>query len=815
MVSRPLPSDEPDRELADAVSAAIADIWRSADLTSEEFWDRFSGGKWVLPQWKSGSRPGFTDRLIALFQCGKASSGFTGDEETWKKLRLELNRGGHLVVRLGDYKSRFAAWKSAEKARRAAEVNDVHRRRSQTVCEQSHPDASVPAGPVADPRWMSLADFAVPSDEMLKDMAWRFLCGDPPTPVTAIHAAVRRDEIDKVLEKCRESGRIVILHGPVGEGASTAVLQAAHQAATDGRAVLRIRGRAQMEIASALIGTATTPLFIVEDDHDLAQAPAWINTLMDNGGSLLIGTQTRRVERLNALFDPKLIRTVSLGSIGISTADAFVANINRFAPTADSTRRERFLDGLGLSHGRGGLWPAQYQATRGEALDHRVEIVVQQFEADLRPMLSALVFVGWTHDQYPNIPPPSWSNVLALYAELDLRDDLLDSPVHRLERVVRALDGEFFARLPWASLASENDPILALRHRAVTDSLFRWLFGAHRSDQGDFLFEKWEYFIIAVAESADAGAGGVAFALTRLMERSHRYDFEHGGDLKHRLSTGRSARPGDFLMLAIDHAYDAASPSQRRQLDLMRARLWAWGQWGRKIDEDEQARALERATAVVASGWIDKDFSAVCSAAVIFDALKATYGDDPPHTAFDLLDVAEAWEPQPSADPSSVARSRMTLLARAQPYPAHAVAEAAPKAEFLTWQGWHEERLEVLQRLIKSARNSKANMGAPSDTFGLSRRSLYAAFLKELVAADARLSTRGVVSLSRPGDYLFGLVRAVIRDWVDDEDAAYDDDGWPDGLIDELRRMANNDQATLNFGILSSIVCQLNGDHPP
>lgn len=808
MPCRPLPSDAPDSELADAVDAAIKAIWTNAGLTSEEFWDCFSGGKWALPAWKRTGGSGFALRLVNLFDRGKASSGFKGQDEHWQKLEPQLASGAHLRARLAAYAGRYDEWKGIQGAHNAAKLNEAHARRSSIVVDQS---GSAPGGPVAESQWMSLADFAAPSDDALKNVAWRFLCGDPPTPVTAVHAAVRREEIGSVLEQCQEPSRIVILHGPMGEGTSTAVLQAAHQAVSTGRAVLRIRDQVQVEGASASVATATAPLFIIEDDHDLSHAPGWTSGLMDCGGTLLIGTQTRRLERVKALFNPKNVRTMPLGRIETSTADAFIDNINRFAPNSDARRRERFVDGLGLSHGRGGLWPAQYQATRGEALDHRVAALVDAFQPDLQPMLSTLVFMGWVHDQYPNIPPPSWSNVLALYSELDLRVELLVSSVDRLALVVRALDGEFFARRPWATLTSENDPPLALRHRAVTDSLFRWLFGAHRSDHGSFRFDKWDYFIRAVSGSAEADTSAVAFGLCRLMERSHRYDFEHGGELKHRLSGGHASKPGDFLLIAIDHAYDAASPAQRRQLDLMRARLWAWCQWGRKTERAEQARALERATAVVASAWVDRDVNALCGAAVIFDALKAKYAGDRAYAALELLEVAESWEAAPRAGPSMTARTRMSLLTRTDPYPTAELHEASRKAQLLTWPGWDEERLEVLQRLVKSARRSRVEMGAPTDDFGSSRRSLYAAFLHELVLADSRLSTRGVLSLSRPGDYLFGLVRSVIGDWVDDEDAAFDDYEWPQGLLVELQRVASHQRANLNSEILGVADRQLGG----
>ena len=140
------------------------------------------------------------------------------------------------------------------------------------------------------------------------------------------------------------------------------------------------------------------------------------------------------------------------------------------------------------------------------------------------------------------------------------------------------------------------------------------------------------------------------------------------------------------------------------------------------------------------------------------------------------------------------------------PYRADLVPSAAKQSLFLSWSGWDDERLEVLNRLVSTARAGqriqRLTMGIPADPFGRSLRSLYAAFLCELQRVHVRLSAEGSTALNRPDSYMHGLVFSVLREWASDEDV-FDDTAWPEGLVDRLRETV---QQPMNATSLSELV---------
>jgi hypothetical protein len=140
---------------------------------------------------------------------------------------------------------------------------------------------------------------------------------------------------------------------------------------------------------------------IIDDAHLVSKLPPWLlNAFPDEPiPTLLLGTQTRKRAQVAKLFQDagRPIKEWRLPRIRANASAPFIKLIveYRAAPEGlDSNEIARlFNDGLQRPGGLSGLWPAQFQATRGALLDDRLGTLVSG-SAPAARIISIVAFYG-------------------------------------------------------------------------------------------------------------------------------------------------------------------------------------------------------------------------------------------------------------------------------------------------------------------------------------------------------------------------------------------------------------------------------------
>ena len=370
------------------------------------------------------------------------------------------------------------------------------------------------------------------------DAALRFLQGEPPTPATAIHAAVPRSGATQIVAASRQHS-LLLVHGAVAEGTSTVLHQAAHAALREGR-----RAFCAHPTALAWAGTlpwTDRPLVVVDCNADrLNEAPAWLVNAFprDWNGCLVIGVQTRWRSITARLLQETghRLREIRLPPVQLSEAPSFVDRIVEFraAPSGlDHGQVQRlFEDGLSQRH-YAELWPAQFQATRGVDLEQHFEVLVEGLSAAATRALSAPVFAGFLfHLSSGRTPVASRSLMDALIRNLDIGASALAESLMALQNLPSILAGELYQPYSPEHYKQLSDTEFVFRHPSVTETLFRWCFGAKAEGRGSFRYPKWPYysaFLRALSERKSADAALMAYEILRRMEQNLEWDYRAGG----------------------------------------------------------------------------------------------------------------------------------------------------------------------------------------------------------------------------------------------------------------------------------------------
>ena len=426
------------------------------------------------------------------------------------------------------------------------------------------PSTASPSEGASGVQRLTESDFEQTSNEVFTAEASHFLKGGLPSPRTAVHAAVQRDDAMRALKET-ENSPVVLLHGPVAEGTSTILLQSAFLAVRSGRDVFSVEARCAEQAGTAIVGHRR-PLVIIDDANLLKFPMSWSKALFDAGGCLLLGCQTRHLRGARQLFDGRIVTLLPVARVTLETAPAYIERIEKFAASDINDRgriKSLFENGLTLGQGLGGLWPAQYQATRGTLLDRRVELLLEGEPEFLRAM-SAVAFASFVSDR-AGMRAMTRRIVRGLLEEIDLDDDAKLLAAQALNRLPRDLEGEFLYGFGAADFTTANDPPFEFRHPALTESIFRWIFGANDPQRGQFVFNKWAYFLPLVRalrkmRDNNRPSRSEVYSVLRYMREVHTFDLREGGELK-RHALLDEEQPGDSVLRTIDGARSSFSPS--------------------------------------------------------------------------------------------------------------------------------------------------------------------------------------------------------------------------------------------------------------
>lgn len=374
--------------------------------------------------------------------------------------------------------------------------------------------------PHARPKpWQLLtpADFEAPAGAV--DEARAYLRGEQVTPFwTARHVAVWRGDEVAALYALADAHPLLFVQGPMGHGKSTLVRQLAWHWIDQGRRVLWLNGPDAFDDDRLFDDCMLRerPLLIMDDRLLDRKPPDWLRWEQAHGATILITTQSRLVPQ-----QKKRVRDWDSAAYSVPVPrdpepflDRLIAHGAAHSADPDQVR-QLFQDGLGQD-GRGGLWTAYWQATRGEKLDARVKRIVAEFADRENGDLYALAattflntYLEYAQDYrrgYETTLQSRRSLVRGLIAQMPWSDRVTAMALDSLDNIGASLDDEFLQRATLASrLDDETDPFLAFRSGPLTHAFNRWIFGAVRADDGEMRVPRWPFYDALAKAMRDMG----------------------------------------------------------------------------------------------------------------------------------------------------------------------------------------------------------------------------------------------------------------------------------------------------------------------
>lgn len=674
---------------------------------------------------------------------------------------------------------------------------------------------------------LSLKDFTIRAD--FDDRAIEFLQGRSPTLDTAIHAAVPRSIADDIVRLATRFD-ILIVHGAIGEGTSTVLMQSALQALKDGRRVFRVIHADSLLTGCEMLPWTDRPFVFLDNAHQLTELPRWLHYADSDQqfGSLILGTQTRRRSHLSGLLAgcSRSRREIRIPAVRPEHADTYVELIERYRAAPKELSRERigelFRSGLSLRHGLAGLWPAQYQATRGMLLDQRLHELVGSVAPHVRQVLSMLAFAGFVTNTLKSPPPTSFMILKTMLDTLepDMDKAFFNRCVEALLELPTILDGELKSEYSSEDARHHKNFALEFRHPALTESIFRWCFGAADLARGEFNFAKWPLysaFACALPEGSNS-ADWTAYSILRAMQKDVDWDYNARGELRRRLTDENNPRIGDHILSAISAvkaiygARMADGGGLSRRLNILEAR--ALTHEGRVRSLDDLTRAKDRIDAALANAFDEDDYTVLRQAASLAQEINYVkqYQIRGETTQVDwktLIVVAEILEERDSKTrPTKAARDFLNLLLKEQDSKhLNDLLSVINRSEFLTSDHvWGKHRLSRLRSILNWVRRRepygptylipKCGLNPTSIT---SIQSIYCAFWRELNRLEKTDSTfRNNATFHKSPETLVGnIIKCTFEEWL--EDFEKDSGSWPDGAINAVASAHGDFRQWLTF----------------
>ena len=346
---------------------------------------------------------------------------------------------------------------------------------------------------------LSVEDFALPESER-NQQGINFVQGAQLSPLwTAIAIAVpRKAMVEQIKQVFDRSASVVILHGPAGQGKSTVGRQLAMEWFQRGR-VFEISDSSaltDLRLIQAIEASPTTPLLLIDDvslSEIDAKAIRLFRPLRFERLKVLVTVQSRFRDPIKrALGD--LAVDFSLGDPDPAEKEAILDLICGSRPDQSRADIARLFN-QGFSGPFSGLWPAMYQATRGEGLVARMERIVSEIEKDKSKLvaLASTVFLNRVRDTAPDYKDLQFHYhinrrlVLAFIEHSPWNPEAKLSAKESLTSIFDWFEREIIGSSVHSMMA---DPLLNLRHPAVTEALAASLFGGPETPRID----EWQFF---------------------------------------------------------------------------------------------------------------------------------------------------------------------------------------------------------------------------------------------------------------------------------------------------------------------------------
>ncbi len=679
-------------------------------------------------------------------------------------------------------------------------------------------------------RELSLSDFH--REDNFNQEATRFLRGHAPTPSTAALAAVERP-VSIAIAKLERDFDILVVHGPVGEGTSTVLLQVAHMALQCGQRVFRIANPEAFLFAAVAIPWEERPLVIFDDAHRLTQLPLWLLEAYpdDTLGCIVLGTQTRKSSGLLQLLRSgctRSIKDVRLAPVRSREADQFVDVIMQYGAAPEGATREHvkslFVDGLQKEHGLAGLWPAQYQATHGILLDHRISEMFNEFDIDTKRVVSILAFLGASShfSPDPRFPIACRSLVEHMLEHLGLSTESAAKCVAMLPKLFSRLEGELRHSGHSEELLQLNNPELEFRHPALAESMFRWCFGAQDPARGEFVFEKWPYYnAVTAALSIDATdtARWLAYAVLQGMVKGTMHDHRTKSELTSRLKDRSHPKVGDRILRAIEHAEVAFGHSVAnggmisRRLNVMKARtlISDMRHDGHSLPLEDRHAACQWLEAALANAFEETDDTVLRYAADVAQKLDYKFQHKSRGLVDwrDMIEAAEEFEAKRSSRRPTRAICDYLWLAlnKRDPRGKEQLLKILDRAQVMDSQEWNETRLECLVTLLgwfrrEDSRNRLIYLlpKCSTDPRLSSIQAIYRSIWHELRRKDKvdpnfrKLHAFGNASKN---SWTRNVISGTLMKWFIDFEE--DDESWPEGVIELVDKARDDPKLWLSF----------------
>ncbi len=411
-------------------------------------------------------------------------------------------------------------------------------------------------------RELVLPDFHKVEGEEFVELGRQYLRGRAPTPMTAVNVAVNRKDVP-VVWNAAMNHEIVVVHGPIGEGVSTILLQVSEQALKAGRRVFYCSTPLALENIEHVVNWSEQPIIVVDGIESLESLPTWLLGFSgDKCGCVCLGTRTRHLRDLTHPIRSRNYYTYPVARLEESDVKPFVEAILFFGASpagisADYVKK-LFQSGLASQHGYAGLWPAQYQATKGELLDNRVKKLLESADDETKLIMAIISLLNGMHNfsnlQY--LPKAYTDFMICLVYALDLSSEGIEKCSKVIVELPVTWAGEVKMPGGLGYSAIQNNPVLEFRHPTLTDAVFRWSFGAKHKERGIDRFWRWSFYgpiLETISQLRANGAVRSAFAVVKQMARDYDYALRRKGELVKKLTMGAEfSKHGDIILHVVE-----------------------------------------------------------------------------------------------------------------------------------------------------------------------------------------------------------------------------------------------------------------------
>lgn len=332
----------------------------------------------------------------------------------------------------------------------------------------------------------------------------------------ARHGGVWRQDIIERVRALLADVSVLTLHGPAGHGKSTVARQIVASVVEEGHPAIFLRSLVAFQDPDLTAfcqqsASETGEVYLLLDDLVISEElPPWI--LLDEKCRFkVINTvQSRKLHLMKRQLDG-----AKIGRFKVSPPldlSPYVENVIQHG--AGFTKDPNEVEALfrsGFANGKGGLWGATWEATRGESIDQRIgAIVADAFEKPSEWLaISAIAFFCGVHEFSRNFrqqPTRDFiASIIRNHPSIDpkIAEDAINS-LYRLREILadELLNfGEDFAIIDMRA-----DPVLEFRAPSVAHSFFRWIFGSFSPARGHRL-SRWPFYHALAASLIETDSG--------------------------------------------------------------------------------------------------------------------------------------------------------------------------------------------------------------------------------------------------------------------------------------------------------------------